>query len=322
MPSLEETVTPLVAGWLSTEWFESEPSLDEAATVASFLEGHILTSQAETVHYLFDIASIAARARTLLSSVEGGVVPDIETRRICTATDDDIKGAARTFLASNRNRKALSIYMYLVGTRKIAAWETVPIARDAPASHFRTILKKFGTACKFKLHGDMYIWGLIRLKMPAWIGASYQANLAPWGAFAVAFPKSANEIGRDIIGTSAVELLDMLTSGEELFTVIVAILFELVSAPGSIVCNSLILTADPLIPTPYASCDFVHPQLDSSFGYVYKNIIYTHEDPWIAAAAWLVALDDVVSDVPDISAICLFIAESVPIKSNPYYKFI
>lgn len=319
---LEDAVPPLTAGWLCTCWETAEWTEPEIQRVIGWLEHRIVSSGTKSIHYLFDIAKIAAAAR-----LRGAGEPTLfqmplptDLSPIDPPLPSTINAIARLVTGAGQNRHALSLYVFYAALAENRGRTWRPTAADQPPPHFEQAVRAYGEDCKFKRHGDLYLWSLIRLKTPAWLAASYPGHVAPWAAFAIAFTDKANEIGREMVGTPAVALLDASMVAVEQYVIIVGLLLELTSAPGTILVNTLLPTADPLVPTPYASSDFA--TLEAVYGYTLGTDVLLFDDPWTAAAAWLAALDRAVDNLTDVRLLVEFAAARIPPPDNPFCKFI
>jgi hypothetical protein len=323
MPTfLEDTIPPLTAGWLSDTWEKGVPVGNEIIRVVDWLEHRIVRSPPKSIHYLFDVARIAAIARLKDNpEITEYAMPDVDDPSpIELPPPSTMLAVCRLVCGAGQNRKALSLYVFYVALKagQQLTWNSQ--LADNPPPHFVQCVKAFGEDCKFKRHGDLYLWSLIRLKVPAWLGASYPGHVAPWPAFALTFGDTANEVGRDMVGTPAVGLLDSTMIETEQFVVIVGLLLELTSAPGTILVNTLLLTADPDLPTPYASSDFCTPA--PVYGYTYKGAVHHYDEPWTAAAAWLTALGGAMDGLVDVNHMVDFAGAAVPPPDNPFCKFL
>jgi hypothetical protein len=279
-------------------------------------------SPAMSVHYLCDIARIAARCRIGTSDVVTAFALPATSGPSTTepASPASMRAIARLVAAPGSNRQALSYYMFHLALDAAAPMTWTPTLADAPNAHFAKCVRAYAEDCKFKRHGDLYLWSLIRLKIPAWLGASYPGHTAPWAAFSVCFGDIANEVGRDMIGTPAGEQLDAMQIEIERYVIIIAIVFELTAAPGTMLVNTMLLTADPELPSPYASSDFATHE--GVFGYVHRNEIKLFEDPWTAALAWLCALKAAVGGLPDVDLLVAFAQAPIPPPDNLLCKFL
>lgn len=319
---LEKAAPPLSVGWLCTVWWDGDPPRSEVKTVIAWLDAAIVRSQPHSIHYLFDVVRLAARCR-LRDADEVTVFAMPNTTGPSTtecAPPTTMHAVSRLITAPGSNRNALSLYVFYCALAANRNLDWAPAMADAPPAHFAKCVRAYGEDCKFKRHGDLYLWSLVRLKIPAWLAASYPGHIAPWAAFAASYEDTANEVGRDLIGTPAGELLDTLMVNVERFVVIIGILLELTSAPGTILVNTMLLTADQGLPTPYAASDFA--TLEGVFGYTHKGTVHLYEEPWTAAFAWLVALDATEGGHVDVRQMVTFASTPVPPPDNPLCKWL
>jgi hypothetical protein len=319
---LESAAPPLSVGWLSTAWWDSDPPENEVETAIAWIEAAIVRSEPHSIHYLFDVAQLAARCRLRAAGepVEFAMPHTTGPSTITCAPPSTMCAVARLLTAPGANRNALSLYVFYCALAANRAITWTPALADAPPAHFAKCVRAYGADCKFKRHGDLYLWSLVRLKIPAWLGASYPGHIAPWAAFAACYQDDANDVGRGMIGTPADELLDTVLVQVELYVIIVGILLELTSAPGTILINTALLTATSTLPTPYASSDFA--TVEAMFGYTHKGVVYCYEEPWAAALAWLKALDAAVEGLVSVRQMVAFASAAIPPPSNPLCKFL
>jgi hypothetical protein len=318
-PFLEETIPPLTIGWLSDTWDHSESEIKEAV---DYLEYRIVRSPPKSIHFLYDVVRVAAIARLKgYPEITAFTMPLVdEMSPIDPPPPSSVLAVCRLISAPGQNRKALSLYVFYAALEAGRRLNWMPQLADNPPPHFVACIRAYGEDCKFKRHGDLYLWSLIRLKVPAWLGASYPGHVAPWPAFALTFGDTANEVGRDLVGTPAVGLLDSTMILTEQFVIIVGLLLELTSAPGTILINTLLLNADPDLPTPYASSDFCTPE--PVFGYTHKETVHHYTEPWAAAAAWMTALSTATEGLEDVDHMARFVGDAVPPPDSPFCKFL
>jgi hypothetical protein len=333
MPLLEAVVHPVSLAYFATKWnFGKDASLATQKNVLFMLETAISVCDVHNQHYLNDVVAVSAAVRCATLEVEGSspvrtIIPTATASTPQRATDSVMASAARLVITNRSNARALAWYSFhcaLVHSRKFTLLATAAL----PALNLErmiTIIDKFGAECKFHIHGDMYLWAMTRLLVPAWLTSHISPTTSIWPAFAAYFGDTANEEGRTLVQKPPVELLELVPQ-EGKFVLIAGIVLELISLRSSIILvNANITKADPLVPTLYVTTDFSVAEQTTTpvFGYVVGECFYTYDCPYVAVASWLEAYTTstgtcaaAVANARDI----LFRHEVA--MDNPYSKYI
>jgi hypothetical protein len=180
-------------------------------------------------------------------------------------------------------------------------------------------MRGFSTECKFKRTGDLFIWAIIRLRVPPWVTAAHTDRETPFAVASRVHTDRTNALVQPLIKNDVCALLEQLAPTPlELFCVYGALAMELVpTAVQLVLTNSQLFTADPGKPTLAVVTRFEVADVSHACGYMLEGTFHFTEDPLQAVVAWAVASDP---EGPMAQYACH--AGSDPILGNPLTKFV
>jgi hypothetical protein len=285
MQLLETVAPPLALAWMSTAWMAGEVDRETMLAAAQGLEALVCLHPASSVFYVYDAIVVAARTRVKWrpAGMRQLAVPASHTTAGAACLDE----LAVAIVEKTFHRPTVSLYMHALNVPRAALIETQLITAEANVGRTAFTINRFANDCKFKKHGDMFLWILIKLRLAAWETTSLAKDETPWAIFAASFTDEANMVARPLVNSNTRDLLTTLETNIDLFAVLASLALELTDGDGKVAVNGEIVRIGPAAaPTLCVVRDFAIGDKDNACGYMADNIFYWNNDPIQAICAW------------------------------------
>ena len=291
---LRDVLPPLALLYLFEKWLPTAPPKAEMQAALGALRAHLVVSSCDSVYYLADVVRVVC---TLALQLE----PATATVPLPHPSNPNPPVDARSLTVRIStlayNRYALTLYLHGV---YLEAFRSTIVARAAALGtggggtcRLKQIVTQFSAECKFTKTSDLFIWCVLYLKLPAWLGAAREHDERPYHLAATVFGDGTNAEVQPLIKESVPDQLLAATNGHVRFCIVAALILELTGHVScDIAINHEVLRADPTTPT-FAAVRAPYTEDDSGcvFGYVHHHTFFTFNDCYDAVSAWAQAVD-------------------------------
>jgi hypothetical protein len=256
-------------------------------TALDAIHAHLAACPCDSVHYLADVVRVACTLTLKLRPVAKTLPLPHPSN---TDPQVDAPALAVRMLTLAYDRYALTLYLhgvYLSAFRSRIKIRRVLGSGGGECRRLHQIMNQFAAECKFTKTSDLFIWCILYLKLPAWLGAAREHDERPYQLAAIVFGDDTNAEVQPLIKESVPDQL-RATSGHEHFCIVAALALELTGhVSRNIAINHEVLRADPDTPTfAVVRAPYTDHESGCVFGYVHQNVFFTYDDCYGAVAAW------------------------------------
>lgn len=286
--TLETILPPVSILWLAHEW--TCKSQSDVQMAIETINNRLVQYFAISPHYIADVVQLCCNLHARVVPAVSYVVPSYSTYNptVTAETNTHIVSSIQQVAATHA---VTAMYAYSIA-HPLMHGLTERMCTTAPRTRLRTVMHTVAVDCKFEVTGDLFIWCILYMKMPAWVGAARCARDRPYALVSHVFGEDTNIVVQPWIKRSVATVLECpQTMPHEKFLIYACLAMELVHCKSGVLVNSDILKADQNTPTFAVTHGALSPTGQTRFGHVLNGVFYVCADPLSAVKHWAAACD-------------------------------
>lgn len=285
---LENVLDTVTIAWIWLKWRHSADVKSKKKMIA-ILDNKLARHSTRNKHYLEDVVHLACNLRSEISDFPPYVQPAI-TNYSLAVDDDTANMVASTVKKRSYNTLNTNIYVWTCRANSPPLINLIYETENFLIPNIVLMFKNFSADCKFKVTGDLFIHSILKLKLPAWLGAGICQKETPYSLVSKVFESSTNATVQPLVQTRPQDLIDQLKT-TELFVLLAALAIELATAEPIILVNSEVCAANPDVPTLCVVADcgssWTASGVSNIYGFALHGVFFYHDDPYVCVSKWV-----------------------------------
>ena len=267
--TLETQLPPVSILWLAHEWTSRSP--DESKVAVDAINLKLVRYFAKSPHYVADVVQLCCNLRAPIQAAAPYVAPAY-TNYDPAATEEMHQSLVATVQQAAASDKTKAMYVYSIA-RPLVRGIATRACTVAPRTRLHTVMRTVAVDCKFEVTGDLFIWCILYMKMPAWVAAARTVHDRPYALVSSVFGCDTNIVVQPWIKRSVADILKCQdTLPHELFLIYAALAMELVHSKSPLLVNGDILKANRTVPTFAITHGVMSPTQQVRFGHVLNDV--------------------------------------------------
>lgn len=281
--TLETQLPPVSILWLAHEWTCQSPV--ERKMAIDSINTKLVRCFANSPYYIDDVVQLSCNLHERVGAAAPYIVPSYSNYDpMITAESQQRNITSIQQVAASVATKAMYVYSI---ARPLVRGISERMCPAAPRNRLRTVMGAIAIDCKFEVTGDLFIWCILYMKMPAWVAAARTVRDRPYALASHVFGADTNIVVQPWIKRSVADIIKCPeTLPHEQFMIYACLAMELVHCKSGLLVNGDILKANQTVPTFAVTHGALSPTGQVRFGHVLNDVFYVCADPLSAVKFW------------------------------------